>query len=164
MGRPCRDVFRSNICKDACALRYTMDTGKPVVNLPIHIRDATGTVVPVTVSTALLRDREGNVIGGVETYRRPFIAICIPAYLDVRSRHFVGTQIHRVANFVIDNRVCRLLERCCRATEHDLLHSQRDDPHRGWSRANQIGTSRQFLQHRRYPLQSSENRSRPRMP
>jgi PAS domain S-box-containing protein len=69
MGRRCSDVFRSNICKDACALRYTMETGNPVVNLPIHVRDAAGTVVPVTVSTALLRDREGRVIGGVETFR-----------------------------------------------------------------------------------------------
>jgi PAS domain S-box-containing protein len=69
MGRRCSDVFRSNICRDACALRYTMETGKPVVNLPIHIRDGSGAVVPVTVSTALLRDREGRVIGGVETFR-----------------------------------------------------------------------------------------------
>ena len=69
LGRRCRDVFRSSICKDACALRYTMETGEPVVNLPIHIRDASGRIVPVTVSTALLRDAEGQVIGGVETFR-----------------------------------------------------------------------------------------------
>ncbi|MGD8439358.1 MAG: sigma 54-interacting transcriptional regulator [Holophagae bacterium] len=69
LGRRCCDVFRSSICKDACALRYTMETGNPVVNLPIHIRDASGRIVPVTVSTALLRDRDGKVIGGVETFR-----------------------------------------------------------------------------------------------
>jgi PAS domain S-box-containing protein len=69
LGRRCRDVFRSSICDDACALRYTQETGNPVVNLPIHIRDASGRIVPVTVSTALLRDRDGKVIGGVETFR-----------------------------------------------------------------------------------------------
>ena len=69
MGRLCSEIFRSNICDEACALRYTMETGQPIVNLPIHIRDAQGNRVPVTISTALLRDDEGQVIGGVETFR-----------------------------------------------------------------------------------------------
>jgi PAS domain S-box-containing protein len=69
MGRPCHEIFRSNICKEACALRYTMETGKPIMNLPIHIQDAQGRRVPVTISTALLRDHRGRVIGGVETFR-----------------------------------------------------------------------------------------------
>lgn len=69
LGRPCRDVFRSNICAEACALRYTIETGRPIVNLPIQIRSASGARVPVTVSTALLRNFEGDVVGGVETFR-----------------------------------------------------------------------------------------------
>lgn len=69
LGRRCDEVFRSNICAEACALRYTMETGNAIVNLPIQIRDASGGRVPVTVSTALLRDREGSVVGGVETFR-----------------------------------------------------------------------------------------------
>ncbi len=69
LGRPCREVFRSNICDEACALRYTMETGKPIVNLLIHIRDDSGLRIPVTVSTALLRDHDGQVVGGVETFR-----------------------------------------------------------------------------------------------
>jgi len=69
LGQRCSDVFRSNICDDACALLYTMETGQPIVNLPIHIRDRAGNRVPVTISTALLKDDEGRVIGGVETFR-----------------------------------------------------------------------------------------------
>jgi PAS domain S-box-containing protein len=69
LGQRCSDVFRSNICDDACALRYTMETGHPIVNLPIHIRDEAGHRVPVTISTALLKDQDGRVIGGVETFR-----------------------------------------------------------------------------------------------
>jgi PAS domain S-box-containing protein len=69
LGRRCSEVFRSNICEEACALRYTMETGRPIVNLPIDIRDANGERVPVTISTALLRDDYGRVIGGVETFR-----------------------------------------------------------------------------------------------
>jgi PAS domain S-box-containing protein len=69
LGRRCSEVFRSNICEEACALRYTMETGNPIMNLPIHIRDETGRRVPVSISTALLKDDQGRVIGGVETFR-----------------------------------------------------------------------------------------------
>jgi len=69
LGRRCSEVFRSNICEEACALRYTMETGRPIINLPINIRDGEGNRVPVTISTALLKDDDGRVIGGVETFR-----------------------------------------------------------------------------------------------
>jgi PAS domain S-box-containing protein len=69
MGSPCHEIFRSNICKEACALRYTMETRRPIVNLLIYLRNARGHRVPVTISTALLKDQEGRVIGGVETFR-----------------------------------------------------------------------------------------------
>jgi PAS domain S-box-containing protein len=69
LGRRCNEVFRSNICREACALRYTIETGNPIVNLPITIRNAAEQRVPVSVSTAVLRDQEGRVIGGVESFR-----------------------------------------------------------------------------------------------
>ena len=69
LGSKCDEIFRGNICESACALRYTMNTGNPVVNLPAHVQNAEGRSVPVTVSSALIRDRQGKVIGGVETFR-----------------------------------------------------------------------------------------------
>jgi len=69
IGRPCCDVFRASICEDHCALRQTMQTGKPVVNRAVYIVDAQGRRVPISISTAVLRDRQGRVIGGAETFR-----------------------------------------------------------------------------------------------
>ena len=69
IGQPCSYVFRASICERACALRHTMETGEPVRNLPIYILRADGTKVPVTISTALLKDPRGNVVGGVEIFR-----------------------------------------------------------------------------------------------
>ncbi len=69
LGRPCHEVFRANICREACALRYTQETGTPIVDLDVTIETRSGEFVPVSVSTALLRGRKGNVIGGVETFR-----------------------------------------------------------------------------------------------
>jgi PAS domain S-box-containing protein len=69
LGRPCCEVLRASICETACALRSTLATGHPAVNLPVYVVDADGRRVPIRISTAILRDAKGKVIGGVETFR-----------------------------------------------------------------------------------------------
>jgi len=69
LGRPCCEVFRANVCETDCVLRHTLETGAPVVNKPIVILKADGTESPISVSTALLKDEKGHIIGGVETFR-----------------------------------------------------------------------------------------------
>lgn len=69
LGRRCCDVFRASICEGACALRHTLDTGVPVINKAIYIVDARGQRIPISISTAILRDATGQIIGGVETFR-----------------------------------------------------------------------------------------------
>jgi PAS domain S-box-containing protein len=69
IGRPCPDVFRSSMCEAECALRQTVATGKPIVCKSGYIIDAEGTRIPVSVSTAALRDAGGRIVGGAETFR-----------------------------------------------------------------------------------------------
>jgi PAS domain S-box-containing protein len=69
IGRPCWEVFRASICEGECVLRHSIETGKPVINREIYIIRADGERIPISISTAVLRDEEGNVIGGVETFR-----------------------------------------------------------------------------------------------
>jgi PAS domain S-box-containing protein len=69
LGRPCHEVLQANICHDNCALKYTLETNQPVVNLAVELRDARSRRIPVTISSAALRDAKGRVIGGVETFR-----------------------------------------------------------------------------------------------
>jgi PAS domain S-box-containing protein len=69
IGQACKDVLRANVCETDCALRYTMDTGNPIINKPVHIIDSEGRRKAISISTALLRDDQGRVIGGVETFR-----------------------------------------------------------------------------------------------
>ncbi len=69
IGKPCCEVFRANVCETTCVLRYTLETRKNVVDKPIAILRADGREVPISVSTALLKDEQGKVIGGVETFR-----------------------------------------------------------------------------------------------
>ena len=69
IGRFCYEIFQTNICKEACALRYTIETGRPVVKLMVYIKNAEGVQVPVSISTALFRNERGKLVGGVETFR-----------------------------------------------------------------------------------------------
>ncbi len=69
IGSQCSEVFRASICESACALRETMKTGNPIIDRAIYIVRADGTRIPVTISTALLKDDQGRTIGGVETFR-----------------------------------------------------------------------------------------------
>ena len=69
LGRRCSDVFRASICENACALRRTMSNRKPVLNATAHIVSRGGERIPIRISTALLRDNDGEVIGGVETFQ-----------------------------------------------------------------------------------------------
>ncbi|MCK4235171.1 sigma 54-interacting transcriptional regulator [candidate division WOR-3 bacterium] len=69
IGKSCSVVLESNICFKDCPLKKTIETGKTIANVETFITDKQGRKVPVSVSTALLIDEEGEIIGGVETLR-----------------------------------------------------------------------------------------------
>lgn len=69
IGKPCKYVFRASICEKNCALLKTMNNGKSITNLPVYFLRPDGIKVPVSISTALLRDSSDVIIGGVETFR-----------------------------------------------------------------------------------------------
>lgn len=67
IGQPCSEVFRANICETACALKRTLEAGKPIVNALAYVINDAGKQVPIRISTALLKNKQENIIGGVET-------------------------------------------------------------------------------------------------
>jgi PAS domain S-box-containing protein len=71
VGRLCSEVFRASICEGACALKRTLATGTPAVNITARIATAHegGSRIPIRVSTALLKNESGKVVGGVETFQ-----------------------------------------------------------------------------------------------
>jgi PAS domain S-box-containing protein len=69
IGERCSEVLRASICETDCALAHTMETGESVVCKPVYIIDTGGGRIPISISTAVLRDSKGNIIGGVETFR-----------------------------------------------------------------------------------------------
>jgi PAS domain S-box-containing protein len=69
IGRRCSEVFRSSMCEVECALRRTLETEKPIIGKSGYIINADGARIPISVSTAVLRDAGAGIIGGAETFR-----------------------------------------------------------------------------------------------
>jgi transcriptional regulator with PAS, ATPase and Fis domain len=46
-----------------------METDRPVVDLMVYIQNAQGKEIPVSIATAVFRNEDGTVVGGVETFR-----------------------------------------------------------------------------------------------
>ena len=69
IGRHCWEVFKASICEQQCSLRQSVESGHPIVNRSIFIVNSKGDRIPISISTAILKDQSGNVIGGAETFR-----------------------------------------------------------------------------------------------
>jgi PAS domain S-box-containing protein len=102
LGRPCCDVFHSSVCENGCVLRETMRSGHSIQMRPIHIVRPDGVTVPLSISTALLRDPGGEVIGGVETFRD------LSAIQGLRRQLLGGSTFHDIISR--SHRMRRVLE------------------------------------------------------
>ncbi|OQC07848.1 MAG: Transcriptional regulatory protein ZraR [Candidatus Hydrogenedentes bacterium ADurb.Bin101] len=93
LGKRCWEVFRASMCEMDCALKHTMDTGKRIINRSCYIIDAGGQRIPISVSTALLRDAEGQVIGGAETFRD--LSLVEELRKEITGRFQIGDMVSR---------------------------------------------------------------------
>ncbi len=69
VGRKCFEVFRASICQSGCALRQTLQNREPQQDVRVDILNEEMARIPITVSTSVLRNQEGHIIGGVEIFR-----------------------------------------------------------------------------------------------
>jgi PAS domain S-box-containing protein len=69
LGRHCFEVMRAEVCESGCPIKKSIKTGKPRRNIPVFIVRADNKRIPISVTTGIVRDDKGNVIGGVETFR-----------------------------------------------------------------------------------------------
>lgn len=86
LGRFCSEVFKSSMCETECALRRTLKNGKSIINKSGYIIDVGGNRIPISVSTAVLRNQDGDVTGGAETFRDLSEVVALRKELEGRSR------------------------------------------------------------------------------
>jgi len=119
IGCRCSDVFRASMCETECALRRTMETGAAVVNKTTFIINSDGTRIPISVSTALLRDEHGKVTGGAETFRD--LSLIEELRKEIRGRYQVGDIVSRSASM---RRVLEVLPRIADSESTILLQGE----------------------------------------
>lgn len=119
IGRRCSDVFRASMCETECALRHTMETSAAVVNKTTFIINSDGRRIPISVSTALLRDARGAVVGGAETFRD--LSLIEELRKEITGRFQVGDIISRSAPM---RRVLEVLPRIAESESTILLQGE----------------------------------------
>jgi len=99
IGQYCRDILRADVCETDCTLRQTMQTSKPIMNKAVHIIDAQGKRRAIAISTALLKDETGKVIGGVEIFRDMSMVEQLRKEIEGRYRcEDIISQSHKMQN------------------------------------------------------------------
>jgi PAS domain S-box-containing protein len=69
VGRQCFDIFRTEFCHTRCPLKETLRHLEPVENARVSILTKEGCELPISVTTTVLRDDDGTVMGAVEFFR-----------------------------------------------------------------------------------------------
>jgi PAS domain S-box-containing protein len=69
IGMACAKVFQSDHCENSCFLRNSIERGRQHRDEEVLIRRRDGTQLLVSVSTADLVGKDGQVVGGVEMFR-----------------------------------------------------------------------------------------------
>lgn len=90
LGAYCWDVFRADACEGTCPLRRTLETGTPIINRTAYIVNAEGRRIPVSLSTAVLRDETGAMRGGAETFRDLSVEVDLKERLSGRTGEIIS--------------------------------------------------------------------------
>ena len=69
VGEFCFETLKSNICESACPIKNSITTGADSINRKVNILRHNGKEIPVSVNSSALKDENGCIIGGVETFR-----------------------------------------------------------------------------------------------
>lgn len=68
LGKPCKDIFKTNCCEQGCPIKEALSIGQSVQR-DIELTDLNGTKKIVSANASVLFDCAGSAIGGVETLR-----------------------------------------------------------------------------------------------
>ena len=102
VGRRCSEVLRGSRCRGRCVLDEVLKTGQSVTGVELTILNRRNRDVPIGLSAAVLRNIQGDIVGGFETFR------ALPTDKD-SGRNARG--LHTLADIISRNhRMTRVLE------------------------------------------------------
>ncbi len=69
LGRRCRDICSTSLCEEGCPIARALETNEKIIIDDAFFMAKDGKKVPVSITSTVLLDEEGNIIGGVETFK-----------------------------------------------------------------------------------------------
>ena len=69
IGKPCRDVFKSDLCDTICPMRQSIDSRQEVRDQEVRIQTKDGRSIPISITTSPLQTPTGKLLGGVEVFK-----------------------------------------------------------------------------------------------
>jgi len=100
IGSYCFEIFRSTCCERGCVLQSTFDTLEEISGRQVKIIRKDGKSIPISISTAILKDDNGEIVGGVESFRDLSEIVALRktlnekySFLDIVSKNHVMKEI-----------------------------------------------------------------------
>ncbi len=140
IGRHCWEVFRSNKCEQDCALRRTMTAGTSSTSSSTYIINSKKKRIPISISTSLLKNKKGDVLGGVETFRDLSLVEELRKELDKRFQ--IGNMMSRSS---LMEKIFKILPRVAESDSTVLI-------------LGETGTGKEILAHAIHDLSSRKNK------
>jgi len=140
IGRHCWEVFRSNKCESDCALRRTMKAGKSFTSSSTYIVNNNKKRIPINISTSLLKNENGDVLGGVETFRD--LSLVEELRKELENRFQVGNMVSRSAAM---EKIFRILPQVAESDSTALI-------------LGETGTGKELLAHAIHDLSARKNK------
>jgi PAS domain S-box-containing protein len=69
LGQFCKNVMRSDRCKEGCPIAYSLELKENVKNYNMVIKDKDSKALPLKVNAAIFRDEQEEPVGGVVVFR-----------------------------------------------------------------------------------------------
>ncbi|MDA3860573.1 MAG: sigma 54-interacting transcriptional regulator [Melioribacteraceae bacterium] len=69
IGEFCFETFKANVCETACPIKKSILEGCTIINQKVNILRFDGKEIPISINCSALKNENGEVIGGVETFR-----------------------------------------------------------------------------------------------
>ncbi|NOQ46458.1 MAG: PAS domain-containing protein, partial [Desulfobulbaceae bacterium] len=69
LGKPCAEILSSNLCRDRCPLRESVETGTACINREAVIQTKEGGSLAIFFSSVAQVDENGRLVNGIEVFR-----------------------------------------------------------------------------------------------
>ena len=98
IGQSCHKIFNSSVCLSDCPIKEALATNRSVTNREFDIFNKERRKIPISISASVLRNAEGEAIGGVEVFRD--LSLIVSLKKEIENKYSFHGLISRAPNML----------------------------------------------------------------